>query len=161
MPEKKIKLNEGDVYGFRYSEVRSFDPSWCFDGQLVCRKDREGNLYLEDTYWNSNGICFTLEKALKEGKLTFRFNLNEVEETNKDCVLYYDPKDIFNFSHQHGCYVSWRIKKGAKKSKEVMLNSINEKITEAYRKLASVVRDIELLSEKKTKVDGGNLSIYI
>lgn len=158
----KIKLN--DVYKFRYNEFElersSRDLNWCFDGQLVVKEDNEG-LYLEDTYWTTDSRRFTLEETLIKGTLEFVCNLDEVEECKEDPYNYYDDKDIFNLSYQHGCYKKIVVRKGANKSKEKMKEVLEYKIAEAERQLKSVQYDIDIHKNKLKELENGNLDIYI
>lgn len=158
----EIKLN--DVYRFRYNEDElkrsSRDLNWCFDGQLIVKEDNDG-LYLEDTYWTTNSRCFTLEEALKKGTLEYICNLNEVEECKEYPYNYYDDKDIFNLSYQHGCYKRIVVRKGAKKSKEKMKEVLEYKISESERQLKSVQYDIDIHKNKLQELENGNLDIYI
>lgn len=159
----EIKLN--DVYRFRYyEEVRSkkaFDPYWCFDGKLIVKENKDG-LYLEDIYWNSGeNRRFTLEKALKQGTLTFICSLDDVEECREYDIQYYEDEDIFDLSYQHGCYKKYCIKKDAKRSMEKMKNVLNEKIKDSECKIKWLTCDIERYKEKLQEVENRNLDIYI
>lgn len=163
MKNQEKQIHEGDVFYFSYKpEVREklSYPDHCFDGQLVAKK-YDGEIVLVDTYWGSGDRHFTIGEAEKKGKLTFRFNVGEVETTNEDVERYYKKEDWFNFSHQHGCYKQFVIRKGAKKDKEIMLTSINEKLREKHEKIKSLSWDIHRLGEDKAKIEAGNLTIYI
>ena len=157
----KLKLN--DVYRFSYNvswTERMFDPYWCFDGQLVVKENKNG-LYLEDTYWNSSeGRKFTLEEALERGTLTFVCNLDDVKECQEYDTQFYADEDIFNLSHQHGCYKKYCIRKGAKRSAEKMKAVLNEKIEESERKIKWLTSDVESYKKKLQEVENGNLDIY-
>lgn len=135
-------------------------PYHYFDGQLIARKNREGKFYLQDTYWGSGDTTFTPKEASENGTLVFVCNLNETEKKG-DAYSYYDEKDIYNLSSQHGCYKDIRIRKGAKRSKAKMFEVINEKINEARRKVHGYIEDIARYSETKTKIETGDLSVYL
>lgn len=163
--EMGVQFKENDVYYFRYNaeEVKTmFNPYHCFDGQLIVRKKENGELYLEDTYWGSGGNRrFTIEAAQKEGVLTFKCNLNDVETVSKHDLQYFDHVDLFDLSHQHGCYKSYAKRKGAQRSKEKMLAVIAEKIESNESEIRSAKRNIERLNESKAKLDAGEINIYI
>ena len=161
---KKVKtiIKEGDVFNFNYSskfreefEKRTYSGrlSHCFDGQLIVKKNSEGELYLCDTYWSSDNRYFTLEEAEEKGTLEFRFNLKDVESISEEQKDYYEKKDVFNFSHQHGCYVRWVKLKTANKSKAIMLETANGKLREAHSKLESAARNVENSSKTVKQIE--------
>ena len=157
-------IKEGDVFDFCYNQEtreKLFDPYWCFDGQLITKKDRDGKLYLADTYWSSDNKTFELKEINKQGTLKFICNLNEIKEIEEWERDYYADDDIFDLSYQHHCYKAFYIKKNAEKSQAKMLEVLKGKMKEEKFKLESAGREIELLSEKITKVNDGDLSIYI
>ena len=160
------KINVGDVYKFQYSKEyagKKFDPHWCFDGQLVAQKYHEDKILLIDTYWGSGSDrnYGTYEEWEKKGELTFYCNLNDTEKADESCRNYYKPEDILNVSHQHNCYKDIRIRKGAKRDKDVMLETVNEKIREAHRDLEYKARAVEQLSATRAKIETGDLTQYI
>jgi len=158
----KLKLN--DVYKFHYNEVWSkkiFEPYWCFDGQLIV-KERNEQLYLEDTYWNSgDNKTFTLEEALEKGTLTFICNLDDVEKIGELDTQYYDDKDIFNLSYQHHCYIKFCIKEGAKRSADKMKAVLNAKIAESKREIEWETVQVKRNVEKLQELEKGNIDIYL
>ena len=159
---KKIKIN--DLFEFRYdAEIAKemFSPYHCFDGQLVVKEREGGELYLEDTYWTTQNKCFTLKEALEVGKLTFICNLDEVETVHKMQFVYYEDKDTFDLSTQHGYSKKYAIKKDAKRSKTKMLKVVNDKIEESKREISSLKRAIELANVNLEEIKTGNLEIYI
>ena len=160
-----IKLN--DVYRFDYNKKylkELFEPYWCFDAQLIVKQNKNGELYLQDTYWGFNdngGKVFTLKQILERGELTFICNLDEVEECEKNDLQYYDDNDLFDLSYQHGCYKFYVKRKGAKKSPEKMKKAIEIKIKSAEREILWQQSSIEQLKEKLNKLNEGNLDIWI
>lgn len=153
-----IKLN--DVYRFRYKIYKA----WCFDGKLIVRKDKNGNLYLQDTYWgfNSNeNKSFTLEQALEEGYLTFLCNLDEVEECTVFDLDYYADEDLFNLSYQHGFYKLYYKRKGAVKSPEKMKNVLMQKIKSTEEDIEWSQGRLKRLKEKLEKLNSGDVDICI
>lgn len=161
----KIKLN--DVYRFRYNETyleKIFMPYHCFDGQLVV-KEKNGELYLEDTYWgfkyDSNNKKFTLEEALLKGSLEFVCNLGDVEKACYDDSNYYDSEYLYNLSYQNGCYQKYCKKKDISKSKEVMEDALKREIKKAETQIEWHTRNIKRCEEKLQEVENGNLDIYI
>lgn len=158
----EVNIREGDVFNFRWKDgvCKKKEPYWCFDGQLVTKK-KNGELILEDTYWTSNGRSFTSEEAIEKGELIFKCNLNDVEPTRKDCNKYFNEEDIFDVSTQHGCREAWVVRKGAKRSRTVMLETIKSQAEEAHYKISSAKRELERLEEKEGKIRAGDLTIYL
>src|SRR5690242_6119857 len=95
--ETELQFKVNDVFSFRYNEEeakKKFEPYHCFDGQLVV-KEISGKLALVDTYWGSgDNRRFTIEEAKKQGRLTFKCNLDEVEKADYNDVNYYNEEDI-------------------------------------------------------------------
>jgi len=161
--KKEKQIKENDVFNFRYKEEiveQIKEPYWCFDGQLIARKYK-GKILLVDTYWASENKQFTPKEAKEMGELTFKCNLNDIKKCSECDLVYYADKDIFNLSHQHGCYKDFYIKKDAKRNKEKMLTELHERMEKAKRDLEKIGREIESLSGKITKIKSGELGIYI
>ncbi|WP_291566805.1 MULTISPECIES: hypothetical protein [unclassified Clostridium] len=157
-----LKLN--DVFDFRYNEKwldKTFEPYHCFDGQLIVKQNRNGELYLEDTYWTSDNKTFTLEQALERGYLKLKCNLNDVEECSKCDLNYYADEDLFDLSCQHGCYKSFYKKKDAKRSKEKMERVLNEKICSIESNIKWENSELRRTKEKLEKLKNGDMNIYI
>lgn len=128
--ELQVKLN--DVYNFRFNEKelgKRFMPYHCFDGTLIVRKRDNGDFYFQDTYWGCNDSkTFTIKQASEQGSLTFICNLDEVEKCREDDKLYYDDADFITL-HIHANYSNaYYLKKGAIRSKEKMIESVNENL---------------------------------
>ena len=161
----ELKLN--DVYKFRYNEIwqeKIFMSSHCFDGQLVVRQRRNGELYLEDTYWSSHDSSnrnFTLEKALEQGTLTLICNYDDVEKCERYKFDYYANEDVFNLSTQHMCYGEYYKRKGAERSPAKMEAVLNDKIMNCEDQIRYYNNDMIYLKEKLEKLQGGDINIYI
>ena len=63
----------------------------CKHGLVIIKRDKEENLYAEDTYWSSGGTRYNLDDV--KGELEFLLDLNNVKEVSKDDYDLYDPKD--------------------------------------------------------------------
>jgi len=162
IPENhEFKVN--DVYEFRYNAEmvkKLVYPYHCFDGTLIVRKFDDGSLRLVDTYWNSDNRTFTIEKALKEGELTFICNLDEVDELKGFGTEYYDDSDVIRLKIHAGYRNETYLKKGAVKSKDKMISVIKEKIEIEENNIRSANRYIGLLAETLKKVESGDLNVY-
>lgn len=157
----ELKLN--DVYRFRYNDPsKNYNSYHCFDGQLIVKQKASSNLYLEDTYWCSGGNrTFTLEQALREGKLNFVCNLNEVEKINESELKYYADEDIFDLSYQHSCYKKYVKRKDAVRCPEKMERVLIRKIEELEHNIEWENARLIEAKEKLEKLRNGDINIYI
>ena len=169
------KIKENDVFRFSWSPKK--EQGWdsrqhCFEGYLVARKKygSKTEIELRDTYWGigGDGQVLTLEEIKKNvkdgGKFTFYFNLNDYEKIDEPETHYFDETDIAAISEQHACIprcIFHYKKKDAKRSKARMLNEINEKIREERRNIEYAVSELERLSERRTKIETGDLNQYL
>jgi len=159
-------MKEKDVYRFEYNDEIIERAGgrhlayWAFDGILIAKKKDDG-LILVDTFSLTDSTIMTVDEAEKKGKLTFLFNLNDVEEVRYYDHQYYDDNDVYILNMQHGYDTRYYIKKGAKKSQKKMLESINDKIEETKRKINFLQDELKSLLDKKEKVESGKLDIYI
>jgi hypothetical protein len=165
-------IREGDVFRFRYSDTtKRFMPYHCFDGQLIAFKQPDGSLLLRDTYWlhacpdfkeRSDTRTFTEAEAREQGELAFVCNLGQTDRIEKYALPYYDEADVFDLSHQHGCYPYFALRKGAEKSPDKIRRVIGERIAEARRKIELAEWDIKRMTEFALKVEAGELSeVYL
>jgi len=160
----ELKLN--DVYEFNYNKIwreKIFMSDHCFDGQLVVRQRRNGELYLEDTYWSSGteNKTFTLEKALEQGELTFVCNYDDIEKIEKYKFDYYADEDLFNLSTQHQCYKEYYKRKGAERSSAKMEEVLKYKIEEIESSIKYKTNELRLAKESLEKLRSGDINIYI
>lgn len=163
-------IKENDIFSFRYKseEIERMGGHWfanhCFDGHLIANRV-DGKWSLTDTYWSfgksSDSRNWSLSEAIKKGTLSLICNLNDIEKIDKHLTQYYDDKDLFNLSYQHNCYEFYAIRKGASRSSEKMLNTLNDKIRKAKSEIESTIREIEQLTEQKTKLESGDLNITV
>lgn len=169
------KIREGDVFNFRYKQevIDSINHSFvdfvhhCFDGRLIAKKINE-EIILFDTYWMSSDFRpdsysrkFSIKEANEKGYLTFLFNLDDVELVDSSVKYYYDESDWFNFSYQHGCYPRYALKKGAKRSKEQMLKTVNSSIDKIQQEIEWLKSKLEMVNRDKELVENGDLSFLL
>ena len=150
-------VQEGDVYRFSYNaESQPFDPHHCFDGQLIARWNG-GRMSLEDTYWGfaggSSNRWFYVENAKEKGALTFVCNLSEVVDIEHYNLHYWAREDVFNLSHQHGCYKKFVRRKDALRSKEAMLSHLYGQLQEARQEVNSALSKVERAAKKIQEVE--------
>jgi len=164
----KSKIKENDVFLVRW-KAREWDDQkdWCFEGSLVAQKNDEGEFIFYDTFWGigrHDNKSWKFTEMMKTFNVEYYCNLNELEKISHYECDYYDDKDIFRLSDQHGCMESCvyhYIKKGTQKSKEKILSVLGENMRKAKNELENSGRDIENIATKIKDVENGNLSIYI
>ena len=159
------ELKENDVYKLRpndYGEI----ANWCRENLLIVRKE----LYFVDTYWSiddlgrsssTHGKVYTLEEAQKIGKLEFYCNLDDIEPTKEHKTDYYDDKDVFLLTGQHGIIKHWYLRKGAEKSKEKILSVLDKKINHADERIDTLKNEISWWYKQREKAESGNLDVVI
>jgi len=164
----RIKVN--DVFYFSYHPLKEqgYDGRrHCFEGLLVARKNSEGKIQLEDTYWGvggSNSRVLKPEQAKVEGELKYYCNLDKIEEINLYDAKYYADKDLFMLHSQNACVDSCKYlykTKGTKRSKEKMLSVVSDNIAIIKRKISGLANDLERETEKRVTIKSNNLDIYI
>jgi len=165
----EIELHEGDIFNFRYSEEyiaksQGHDLYHCFDGQLVAVKRNDGSVMLRDTYWafgSSDGQGDTFEGWMRCGTLVFVVNLSDIDPAEGYKADYYADSDWFDLSHQHRCYKRFGVRKGAKRNKAKMEAALCEKLRKAKQDAERAIRVVEECARKLSRLDMGDLDIYI
>ena len=147
-------MKENDVYKWRYKNNKSMH---CREGLAVVKKDKDGKLYLTDTFWSvgdNSGYIFYPDNPKID--LECYTNLDEIELSGDDADKYYNEKDVFVLTRQHGCCNSCvykYIRKGAKRSKEVMEKYIKDSITELENNIRYELSKIENKKRLLSKLD--------
>lgn len=167
--QKEVRKNDVFKVWYKTNKEERYPGSLrhCFEGTLVAVQDEKEGLIFVDTYWgigDRQGKEFTFSEMMQKFEVKHYCNLDDLEKSNEHAVKYYDDKDIYTISEQHACSPScihYFLRKGAVRSKEKMLNVINEKIQKEKRSIEYSVREIELLSEKKEKINSGDLNVYL
>lgn len=157
-------LKERDVFRFSYSDaaiarMRSPNPYWCFDGQLIVRNGR-----LCDTYWAGHKLSAGGDERVvrpEDGDLQFICNLDDVQEIHESECRYYDSADIINLSHQHGCYRFFAIRKGTPKSQRAMLDWLDKKAECLRGDITLSRRHLEQIAAQREEVAAGRTEVSI
>lgn len=170
MQQSSVKNN--DVFNFRWSPKK--DQGWdsryhCFEGLLVAQVT-EDNIRFVDTYWgigDSQGQVLTFEEIEQEikngGEIEYYCNLDEVERIENWQKYYYADKDLFYLHTQKACIPRcefYFIRKGATRSKEKMLEVINEKVRKARQAVEMAVDDVQVCAVQKQRIEAGDLSVH-
>lgn len=148
-------FKEGDYYRWsfkeEYSKGKSYESLyWCrsgiayFDGNLLC-----------DTYWSTNISNYKID--LDKVDLVFMGNIHDYEKISIHEKQYYDPKDILDVSHSDNRISnSLFVRKGASKSKEVMLSKLKEQIEKEEYEIEYHKRNLARLLDKQSELFNNN-----
>jgi len=155
-------LKENDVYKWWHKKTMI---NHCGEGLAVVKKDRDGKLCLADTYWgigDSSGYILYPDNPKIDMK--YYTNLDEIELSGNDADRYYNKKDIFILTRQHGCCDSCvykYIKKGAKRDIEVMEKYIKNSIAELENGIRYKLSAIEDKKRLLSKLDTEYQTMYM
>jgi hypothetical protein len=128
---------------------------------MIVKEGAKG-LYLEDTYWsNENRIFRSKEDAEKDGTLTYLGNLEDWDEAKEVDRQYYDDADFIELKIHAGYRNRYYTKKGATRSKDKMLATLDSKIEEAKVKIKSLDWSIERDEQIRQEIINGKLDVYI
>lgn len=158
-------MKENDVYKWRYKSDTKDISYHCKECLAVVKKDNDGKLYLADTYWgvgNNTGAIFYSDDLRID--IEYYTNLDEITLCGVGADRYYNHKDIFVLTRQHGCCKSCvykYIKKGAKRDKEVMEKHIKNSITELENSIRYELDDIKSKKELLEKLDKDYQNMFI
>jgi len=159
-------VKENDVFHFRPKDYGEL-ANWCRENLFVAKKNNEGKIVFVDTYWGIgkwDNKEYTFSQANKLGKLEYYCNLDELEKISKSDLRYYADEDVFYLHDQHACVESCKyyfIKKGAKRSKAKMIETLEKLVNEAKHEIEWQTRKVEEYSAKRQQVEDGKLDIYI
>lgn len=158
------QIKENDVFRFTWNEETrkesSRDLGHCFDGILIARV-HENIARLVDTYWSSgDSKVFTLEDALKKGKLTRLCNLDEMENIQENQTQYFADEDIVTLRIHAGHRTQYLIKKGTLRSKDKIIESIKAKISDEERNIRFAEHSISRLRESLIRVESGDTEVF-
>ena len=160
-------MKENDVYKWWYNNKQkdTFMMYHCKEGLAVVKKDKDGKLYLADTYWgvgdNSGAVFYPDSPKIS---MEYYTNLDEIELSGNDANRYYNKTDVFVLTSQHSCYNSCvykYIRKGAKRDKKVMEKYIKDSITELESGIRYKLSAIENKKELLTKLDENYQTMYM
>jgi hypothetical protein len=156
------KLQDGDVYRWRYKEPGPNDGAWgryhCCS-QIAIAKDG----WLRDTYWHSRGDTDRTfgPDDLSKLELTFLGNLSELERAEEWKADYYADADIVNLNHANSSRGNFYLRKGAQRSADKMLEVARYKL----EREESVERSAQFAQERLraaiAALQGGDTSVHL
>lgn len=130
-----------------------FIPNHCFDGYLIYN-----GKFFKDTYWgfdDTQSKGFIFEEVKEKFKWYYYFNFDEVEKFNKYDKQFYNERDIYFIGEQHGCRPHYYLRRGAQKSKEVMVKYCENKIRELEEDINFKQNSIKNFKESLEKIKNG------
>ena len=152
MEENDIKLN-----GLYQLEPVSDNPNdnWCKLNILLAGKDERG-LVFYDVYWADGHTNYPFEKV--KDRITFVFDLNGSKEVKRNEFDQYKEEDKF-YIPQGGQDESYLIRRDAEKSREIIIEIMEDKIKDRKNEIKSLQNNIRwrigVLKEIK---DGGDIN---
>lgn len=111
---------------------------WCFNWTFIVSYNKNTNkYYMVDTYYNDAYIELTDENF---NEFEFLFDFNQVEKHSGHNIDEYDEDDWWHVAVDSGgmyCGGKYFLRKGAKKSKDRVLERIQDEIDSLERELAN------------------------
>lgn len=142
-------MKNGNIYFWSWKELPNPNDYtlsyWCKARKAIVV---DGELY--DIYWGdrSNGWI-----DLKRVDLDFKGNVNDYRESAYGDYLYYAPEDLIDMRHPNDTNGKIYIRKGAERSRIVMMEYAVDKLEEAERKVQSAKWDAERWIAKIKEID--------
>jgi hypothetical protein len=144
------KFKNGDYYRWSYKEM-PYPTDWTLSYWCKSRLAVvvDGSLY--DTYWHDTAGRAWVDPDRVE--LEFIGNVHEFVESKYGEYLYYDRADILDTRHANDTNGKIYIRKGAERSREVMLEYAREKLERADSALRSAMYDLERWNLKVAEIE--------
>lgn len=143
-------LKNGDIYFWRYKDTSNYnsDPYWCRSQKAIVR---DGKLY--DTYWHS----FSDRKVINpdEAELTYKGNIDELEEISSWDAKYYDSSVLVDMRHSNSSSERVYVKAGSTRSLEKVFLLIEESKQFYEDRIKSSKWSIEYLEVLEDKIANG------
>ena len=159
-----MKVN--DIYKWRYTDEYlkgKFAPYHCKERLAIVGKLKTGDFYLSDLYWASDRFGFYPDD--KNIVIEYYCNMDELKKCPESNPFnYYNVKDIYTITSQHGCCnscVHHYIKKDTKKDKDVIKNAILRSVNEKKHKIEYIESDIRRLERYLIEIDDCYETVYI
>lgn len=143
-------FREADIFWWRYKDqYRTVsDPYWCKSMKAVV--DARGNLC--DTYWGDTSHPINPDIV----ELTFKGNVEEFYVAKYGEERYFENSDKINMQHANDSHGKIYIRKGATRSREIMMACVKGKLDRAQSALRSAEWDIEQCQKKIVEIDSAD-----
>jgi hypothetical protein len=151
-------MNKGDIFRWSYKNVGdTFMPYHC----CSCIAEFDGEI-LRDTYWSgmSDGKWWKPQNAEALLDLEFIANRDDLVQADPSAVDFYSRDDIVDLRHANNSSRSnVYLRKGAKRSANVMRETLNYAIERAESEIRMLRSKIERAQEQLAAVDAGNTEL--
>lgn len=157
-------LAEGDIYRWNYTDPKTNNGQWgdyhCCSRIAIVHRGR-----LRDTYWQI-GVSFSEGRSfgpddLPRLQLTRLGNLADLHPAKEYEADYYDDADIVNLNHSNSTSGNFYLRKGARRSREKMLEVARNNLARSTENERSAARLSEELREVISKLEADQLVLYI
>ena len=142
-------MKNGDIYFWSWKEEPKVgnltDRYWCKSRKAIVI---DGSLY--DTYWGDRSHGWLDHETVE---LEFKGNVNDFVKSSNFEYIYYAPKDLIDMRHSNDTNGTVWIRKGAQRSKIVMMERAIEKLEDAERALRYAKNDVEKWTNKIKEID--------
>ena len=154
--ENKIKMNEGDIFHWRYADedIRQNRPFGLYIYHCKSRIAVFKNGYLRDTYWHemSNNIVDPSEVILE-----FQGNPADMTIIPKWERGFYRHEDIVDMNHANNSNAPVYLKSGAKRDAKTMLEYFEYAKTRAEEKARSALDRANDCAKAIARINDGDV----
>jgi len=152
-----LAIKDGDIFRWRYKDEQpEHRRAW---GRYHCKSQiavaRDG--ILRDTYWNDNssGTIWSYDEAERLLELSFVANFADLEKRDELAAAYYDDADCVSLNHANSTRGNFYIRKGAKRSKSKMLDTLADQIAKAESEIEFARSRLDRYRETLTAITRG------
>lgn len=125
---------------------------WCKHGIVYTMKDKKGQMWAVDTYWDSrfskgltqNTTYYSISDVADD--LEFVMMIEDAKEINKNNFHLYDEDEKLHIP-VGGWHERWLVNKNAKKNENEVIENIEYRIDNYQRKTRSLQEEIEKLNK--------------
>jgi hypothetical protein len=132
-------MQDGDIYRWSYKD---FDGTgleyWCKSRIAIVHDGK-----LLDTYWMRHGgkrygdygPCYSEGRVIPADTVDLKLmgNLSNLVEIWPEEAKFYDPTDVVDLRHPNNSHAPVMVRKGAERSREIVINSLEMQIEELDR----------------------------
>lgn len=150
-------IKDGDIFRWCYKDEKpEHRGAW---GRYHCKSQiavaKDG--VLSDTYWHSShqGACWSYDEAERDLELTFVANFANLEKQPEYMAMYYEAADCVNLNHANSPRDNFYIRKGAKRSKSKMLDTLADQIAKAEQEIEFARSRLDRYQQTLADIYGG------